>query len=470
MSFGLGIDVGTTFTAAATWQDGRASVLPLAQRSDAVPTVVYVPAQGTWVVGDAAERHAHDDPTRLARAFKRRMGDPVPLHLGDRQVMPVELTAHMLRWVVAQATEREALAPSQVVLTAPAEWGDYRLDVLREAADTAGIGAVELVPEPVAAAVYYGSQHRIATGDTLGVFDLGGGTFDAALVRRAAVGYEVRGKPIGDPSLGGLDLDDEILAHVRENVNWHQVDEQAPQTLAALAALRAQAVLAKEALSVDVDTSIPVLLPGAAGTIRLTRREFELRSEPYVDRAVATFSEMLRRADLRPTDLAAVLLVGGGSRMPLVAERLTSSLGLAVVVDTHPKYAICLGAAVLAGSRLSGSASPTLSPTLSPALSPAEQRPKAEAGTAVPAAPEAESPARINTTVGEPHRRGSRVSIAADLAEAGLVPSGSSLPGSRRDDPLVVQTGGQGSWLSPKLLVVLLAVVALAAVGLALAR
>jgi molecular chaperone DnaK (HSP70) len=458
MAYGLGLDVGTTFTAAAVWEQGRASVMPLAQRSDAVPTLVYVPEEGQWVVGDAAERHAPDDPTRLARAFKRRLGDPVPLRLGSRDVPAMELTAHMIGWVLAIASDRQGEPPAHAVLTVPAQWGVFRLDLVREAASRAGLQAVELVPEPVAAAVYYSSQHRVAVGETVGVFDLGGGTFDATLVRRTGSGYEIRGEPTGDPSLGGIDLDDEILAHVRESVDLSGVDVDSPQARAGLVVLRSQVVLAKEALSEDVDTAIPVVLPGVARTVRLTRRELEERSQAYVDRAVASFSAMLDRANVRPDELSAVLLVGGGSRMPLVAERLTASLGLAIAVDTHPKYAVCLGAAVLAGAHLSGAPAPVedagsaVTATAAPLLEPT--------APSAPSVPVAHAPEFDLPAVNLP-RRQSRVWIAADLAETGVLPRSDASP-ERRDEPLVVRTGGSSRRKVLALVVAALAVLVVA--------
>lgn len=108
MAYALGIDVGTTFTAAATWQAGRATVLPLGRRSDAVPTVVAVRDDGQLVVGDAADRRAITDPTRVARGFKRRMGDPVSIHLGDRTFTAQALTAAVLRWSSASAAHEWA--------------------------------------------------------------------------------------------------------------------------------------------------------------------------------------------------------------------------------------------------------------------------------------------------------------------------------------------------------------------------
>lgn len=144
---------------------------------------------------------------------------------------------------------------------------------------------------------------------------------------------------------------------------WHDVDTNDPDTLAALASFRGQVVLAKESLSDDVDTSIPVVLPGLVRHVRLTRSEFEDLARPTIDLTVDTFASMLAHNRLTADQLQAVLLVGGTSRMPLIAQRLTSVLHLPVTVDEHPKYVVCLGAATLAAARLEPhSAAPAGSP------------------------------------------------------------------------------------------------------------
>ena len=449
-AYGLGIDVGTTFTAAATWEGGRAAVLALAQRSDSIPSVVYIPAKGTWLVGIAAERRALTEPGQVARAFKRRMGDEVPIRVGDRPVSAVDLTAAVLRSVIELATQRQGEPPAAVTLTVPAEWGPYRRALMEQAAASAGVAVAELAPEPVGAAVYYGAQGRMAAGQTVGVFDLGGGTFDAALVRRTVGGYDIVGRPAGDATVGGLDLDDEVMGLVRRAVadEWATVDTENPDTLAALAALRAQVVLAREALSDDVDTAVGVLLPRLVRTVRLTRPEFESLASPYVDRAIAAFAAMLTREHVDPADLGAVLLVGGTSRMPLVSERLTAHLGRPVVLDAHPKYAVCLGAAILAGARMSrGDVDPGVTRAVdgrslqpSPPTSPVHNAPS----PGKPAVIDRNAGAANDATSG---RRRSRVWIAADLAQAGLATPDSrsttaadSSAGARRHEPLVVRT------------------------------
>ena len=122
MPFSLGVDIGSTYTAAALWRDGSVQSVPLGNRSNAVPSVLFLRADGTLLVGEAAARRAVVEPDRQARDFKRRMGDDVPILLGDDHRMSAqELTGHLLRWVVGTVAEREGERPAHVVLTHPAE-------------------------------------------------------------------------------------------------------------------------------------------------------------------------------------------------------------------------------------------------------------------------------------------------------------------------------------------------------------
>lgn len=350
----LGVDVGTSRTAAAVWRDGRAATVNLGDRADTLPSAVLLRSDGALLVGDAAVRRGVLEPERLARGFKRRLGDPTGLLLGDDQLDPVELTGALLRHVVDTVREREGGEPEHVTLTHPATWGPLRRDLLVEAAGHARLTDVGLLAEPVAAAVHYAALDRLPVGAVVAVYDLGGGTFDATVVVRTADGYELRGEPGGDEHIGGEDVDAAVLRHVVGALGraWTSLDTQDPAVLAALAAVREESVLAKEALSSDVETVVPVLLPGLTRQVRITRGELETAIRIDVLRTVDTLARTVASAGVRPADLHAVLLTGGSSRIPLVSELLASEVGAPVVVDAHPKYAVCLGAALSAAGRV----------------------------------------------------------------------------------------------------------------------
>jgi actin-like ATPase involved in cell morphogenesis len=346
----LGIDLGTTFTAAAVVRDGRAEVLPLGNRATAVPSLVFLREDESLLVGEAAERRGISEPQRLAREFKRRLGDTNPILLGPAPYSAERLSAQLLRWVLDSVAEREGSLPDAIALAHPANWGDYKVDLMRQAAELAGIPGAALVREPVAAAVYYASTEHIEVGETVAVYDLGGGTFDAAVVRRTEDGFDVLGRPEGIERLGGIDLDSAILEHVRNALGPRaaELDADDAATHALRARLREECNAAKEALSSEPDTSVHVPLVSGAVDLRLTRAEFESMIRPLVRETISALSRAIESAGLQPAQLRAVLLVGGSSRIPLVAEMVAQALERPVAVDAHPKLAVALGAALYA--------------------------------------------------------------------------------------------------------------------------
>jgi len=346
--YALGVDLGTTFTAAAVWRDGRAEISPLGMRTAAIPSVVLARPDGSFLTGEAAARRAALEPSRVAREFKRRLGDSTPLLLGGSPYSAEALTARLLSSVIASVADREGGLPGSVCICHPANWGPFKTDLLRQAVRLADLAMpVLLTTEPEAAAVSYARQERLAPGDTVAVYDLGGGTFDAAVLRRTAAGFEIRGQPEGIERLGGIDIDAAVFSHVARAVGeaLTDLDEDDPAAVSAVARLREECTSAKEALSSDTDVTIPVLLPALTTEVRLTRAELESMVRPSLYDSIESLKRAVRSAGVEPVELSAVLLVGGSSRMPLVAQMVGSELGLPVAVDAHPKHSIALGAA-----------------------------------------------------------------------------------------------------------------------------
>jgi actin-like ATPase involved in cell morphogenesis len=348
----LGIDLGTTFTAAAVARGDRVEISPLGNRAASIPTLVFLREDQTVLTGEAAERRGASEPARLAREFKRRVGDSVPIMLGEAPYSAERLMAALLKDVVAAVATREGGQPAHVAVTHPANWGPYKIELLRHALDLADLRDVTLVTEPVAAAMHYGSTERVEPGELVAVYDLGGGTFDAAVLEKTATGFAARGEPEGIERLGGIDFDQAVMAHVRNVLGelLTSLDPDEPAVRGALARLRQECVAAKEALSFDSDTSISVLLPHVQTDIRITRAEFEPMIRAAIDETIEALRRTLDHAGVRPADLAAVLLVGGSSQIPLVGELVSNALGRPVAVDAHPKHTVALGAALAAAA------------------------------------------------------------------------------------------------------------------------
>jgi molecular chaperone DnaK len=356
VKYPLGVDVGTTYTAAAIWRDGRVESVPLGNRANAIPSVLFVRDDGTLLVGEPAVLRGIAEPERQAREFKRRMGDEVPLLVGGTGFTAPELTARVLRWTVDRVTEVQGGPPGHVVLTHPAEWGSFRQGLLTEAAQAAGLPDVGLLPEPVAAATWYAAQERVEQDSLIGVYDFGGGTFDAAVVRKTGTGLELFGQAGGDDSIGGVDFDHALLRYVAgaAGVDLGAFDRADPVAATAVGQLFNAVVEAKEALSQDTDAVVPVVLPGFTGQVLVTRAEFEDLIRPAVRETVSVFGHVVRRSGVDPAALRTVLLVGGSSRIPLVGRLLSEELGVPVAVDAHPKHTVSLGAVIAAAPRGAG--------------------------------------------------------------------------------------------------------------------
>jgi actin-like ATPase involved in cell morphogenesis len=392
VAYALGIDIGTTYSAAAVARNGRSDILSLGTDVASVPTVVVLRADGEVLVGEAAERRAMTEPDRVAREFKRRIGDPVPIIVGGTPYGVEALTGHVLQWIVARANEQQGGPPDAVCLTHPANWGTFKQDLLHQAARLAGLGDVHLLTEPQAAALRYAAEGRVDPGSVVAVYDFGGGTFDAALVRSEPAGFELLGTPEGMERLGGIDFDQAVFAHVDRSLDGmvRELDHDDPAVRAAVTRLRADCRRAKEALSSDTDSVIPVLLPTLQTEVRITRAEFEAMIRPRVVETIDALRRAVSSADLAMGDLYRVLLVGGSSRIPLVGELVREATGVPVTLDSHPKFSIALGAALHMSPAVPAvAATPTPPPPTAPVITPPAPDTAAPAPAPSPSPPEA---------------------------------------------------------------------------------
>ncbi len=336
MSYWLGIDVGSTVTTAAlcreqAGQQAQLEVISLGARSASVPSVVYLGSDGEVVVGEAAERRAATDPDRVVRDATRH--------------------ALLVRWVVDLVVQREGVAAQGITLTHPAGWTAGDIHAVGDALAAAELPMVRFCSGSEAAAAGYSIRERSAVGATIAVYDLGGGAFEAAVIRKTGAGsFATLGIPERIERLGGTAFDDAVFGHVRTAVPaLRELESGATETARfkrSLALCQRDCTEAKEALSVQTEVTIPVLLPQVQTQVCLTRSEFEDLIRPQLQQTVEALRRTLRSAGLDPAELDAVLLIGGSSRVPLVAHLLSAELGRPIAVDPDPQVMIALGAAV----------------------------------------------------------------------------------------------------------------------------
>ena len=395
--YALGVDLGTTYTCAAVAdRSGPARVAQLSGTSQTIPSVVSV-SDGSVLAGEAAERRLVSHPADTAREFKRRFGDPAPIVLGGETFGADVLSGHLLAEVIERVQRNEGGGPATVALAHPAAWGPFRLDLLRDAATHAGVDDVVLVPEPVAAAV--ANSDRVERGSLVAVYDLGGGTFDAAVVR-CDDDWSVVGTPEGVERLGGIDFDQAILAHVDAALDGqvYALDTSDPDARSALMQLRAECQAAKEHLSQDTDVDIPVSLPNLRTSVRLTRSEFEGMVQPRLADSLAVFDRVVASAGASWDDISAVLLVGGSSNIPVVRQLVAEHPGRPVVTATNPHMAIAVGTAAVAAERLAATA--PVSGTVPAAVPPGTSAPPPPPGPSEPVAPTSGSSRRSWALIG----------------------------------------------------------------------
>jgi hypothetical protein len=339
----IGIDFGTSHTVALlAWPDGRVRPL-LFDGSPVLPSSVYAQPDGRLLVGRDAVHAARVDPSRFEASPKRRIDDGSVL-LGEQEFPVPALIAGVLKTVSLEATRVAGGPPSALTLTHPASWGVSRRLALVEGAKLAGFPQPVLMPEPVAAAQYFAGVlgKQLAQEQGLLIYDFGGGTFDASMVVRNGEGFDVRAVD-GIDDLGGVDLDALIVEYAKEQVPdpelWQRLtNPQSTDDRRSLRLLWDDARAVKEMLSRSDSASMHV--PIATRDVTMSREEFEKRARPLLEQTVRTTSAVLRWSNVDKSQLAGVFLVGGSSRVPIVATLLERELGIAPTAIEQPELVV----------------------------------------------------------------------------------------------------------------------------------
>ncbi len=338
----VGIDLGTTHSLVGVYGDAGSQLFPNALGDVLTPSVVSVDESGV-LVGQPARERLISHPQRTVANFKRWMGSSRETRLGDRSFRPEELSAMVLRSLVADAEAALGEPVREAVISVPAYFSDAQRKATRTAGELAGLKVERLVNEPTAAALAYGLQDREGEGRFL-VFDLGGGTFDVSILELFDGVVEVHAST-GDNYLGGEDfLDALVEAFVRDHAIT--LRDLAPHELAQL---RRRLEQAKRSLGQDGSASVEVSLQGRALEWRIDEARFSSLGEPLIQRMRAPVERAMRDARLQPGQLDEIVLVGGASRMPQVARLVSRMFGRLPLRHVNPDQAVALGATVAAG-------------------------------------------------------------------------------------------------------------------------
>src|SRR5580700_57467 len=344
----LGIDLGTTNSEIAIYRNGRPEVLADARGRVILPSVVGLSQTGELLVGDEARNQFLLYPERTVRSIKRRMGSDDRVRLGERDYTPQEISAIILSRLKEIAQHRQGRPVQKAVITVPAYFSDTQRQATREAGEIAGLEVVRIVNEPTAAAlVYEAAQHQ---GKRLLVYDLGGGTFDASIVRIESGVVEVISSH-GNNHLGGDDFDHKIVEHVLDHLKIKQGVDISDQPKAMARVLRS-AEAAKKQLSDHPFARIEEeYLAESAGkpvhlSLELSREDYEDMIAPFIDETLGAVHIALESASLTSSQVDEILLVGGATRAPMVRRRLRESFGKEARGEVDPDLCVAMGASI----------------------------------------------------------------------------------------------------------------------------
>jgi molecular chaperone HscC len=340
----VGIDLGTTNSLIAVWQDGAARLIPNSLGEVLTPSCVSIDEDDTILVGRAARERLQTHPDRSVAAFKRHMGSDRVTRLGRRAFRPEELSALILRALKEDAEAALGAPVIEAVITVPAYFSDAQRKATRAAGQLAGLKVERLLNEPTAAALAYGMHLRDAESRFL-VFDLGGGTFDVSVLDLFENVMEVRASA-GDNQLGGEDF---VAVLVERFLREAAVPERCRADAGFMQRLAAQAELAKRALSDAPSATMRVTEGAAEYTMTLDEPALESWCSPLLARLRDPVERALRDARLAIGELDSIVLAGGATRMPVVRRMVTRMFGRFPACEINPDEVVALGAAVQAG-------------------------------------------------------------------------------------------------------------------------
>ncbi|MDL2246969.1 molecular chaperone DnaK, partial [Methanobrevibacter sp. OttesenSCG-928-K11] len=354
----IGIDLGTSNSAAAVLIGGKPTVIPSAegasQYGKAFPSYVAFTDDGQKLVGEPAKRQAVTNPENTISAIKRSMGTDHKVKVQGKEYSPQEISAFILQKIKKDAESFLGESVEKAVITVPAYFDDNQRTATKDAGTIAGLDVVRLVNEPTAASLAYGIDKQTDDDVNILVFDLGGGTLDVTIMEFGGGVFEVKSTS-GDTKLGGTDMDNLILKYISDEFQKESGinlmdDDQAVQRL------REAAEKAKIELSTTLTTEInlPFITMGTDGSPKnliqtLSRAKLEELVDPIVKKCGSPMEQALSDAKMSKNEIGKIILVGGPTRMPVVQEFVEKYIGKPVERGIDPMECVATGAAIQGG-------------------------------------------------------------------------------------------------------------------------
>lgn len=353
----IGIDLGTSNSAAAVLVGGKPTIIPSAegatQYGKAFPSYVAFTTDGQRLVGEPARRQAVTNPENTISAIKRSMGTDYKVNVLGKQYTPQEISAFILQKIKKDAEAFLGEEVHKAVITVPAYFNDNQRTATKDAGTIAGLEVVRLVNEPTAASLAYGIDKEQEEELEIMVFDFGGGTLDVTVMEFGGGVFEVRSTS-GDTKLGGTDMDNSIMNYLADEFKREtgvdlMTDDQAVQRL------REAAEKAKIELSTTLtsDINLPFITATAEGpkhlTTTLTRAKLEELVDPIIKRCSGPMEQAISDAKMSKADVDKIILVGGPTRMPIVQKFVEDFIGKTIERGIDPMECVAMGAAIQGG-------------------------------------------------------------------------------------------------------------------------
>jgi len=352
----IGIDLGTSNSAASVLEAGRPKIVPSAEGASlygkAFPSVVAFSKDGQVLVGEPARRQAVSNPEGTVMAAKRKMGSDFKYNVYGKEYTPQQISAFILKKIKKDAEDFLGEKIGKAVITVPAYFDDSQRQATKDAGEIAGLEVVRIVNEPTAASLAYGLDKSKGDHKIL-VFDFGGGTLDVTIMEFGDGVFEVKATS-GDTNLGGTDMDDTLINYIAGKFKDEQgIDLNDDAT--AMQRVREAAEKAKIELStiMETDINLPFVSAGSEGPkhlqMKISRAKLEELVEPIVDRCKKSVDQALKDAGLSADDITKVILVGGPTRMPIVQKKVEEWAGNKVERGIDPMECVASGAAIQGG-------------------------------------------------------------------------------------------------------------------------
>ncbi len=356
MSKIIGIDLGTSNSAAAVLIGGKPTIIPSAEGTTvgggkAFPSVVAFTKKGEILVGEPARRQAVSNPERTIIAIKRKMGTDYKVNIDGKTYTPQEISAFILQKIKRDSEAFIGEKVEKAVITVPAYFNDNQRQATKDAGRIAGLDVVRIINEPTAASLAYGLDRE---GELkILVFDFGGGTLDVTIMELGDGVFEVK-STAGDTQLGGTDMDNALVDYIAEEFKReHGIDLREDKM--AKQRLQEAAEKAKIELSTTMSTNInlPFITADAHGPkhleMEITRAKLEEIVKPVVERCRNSITRALEDAKLQPSDIDKIIMVGGPTRMPIVQRFVEDLIGKPIERGVDPMECVAIGAAIQGG-------------------------------------------------------------------------------------------------------------------------